>query len=213
MRSAETTTTRKRSIGLEDEAIDYVQDLISNPDRLSAQIDAAIAQVQGCRDDSATWAGAIERCERDRAKDQEMFRNGAMTIDELTANLQRYEEQRKVAEQHLAESRNQQQRVEELRATKRALLESYASGIEHDRIHCFSPEMRREIYDALQLNVIVAADGTPRFKGVADTQVIRLTRAVEDYGHEVEQYRDKLRVGGKLSSSNNTVKVMAEVVS
>jgi hypothetical protein len=71
--------------------------------------------------------------------------------------------------------------------------------------------MRREIYEAMRLKVTVAKDGTPRIQGVVDAQVIRLTRAVEDYGHEVEQYREKLRVGGKLSLSKGTATVMAEV--
>ncbi len=44
-------------------------------------------------------------------------------------------------------------------------------------------------------------------RGVADAQVIRLTRGVEEYGQEVADYRSKL----KVSSSNNTDKVMAEV--
>lgn len=205
LRTAETTTTRKRSVGLENEAMDYVQDLISKPEKLSGQIDAAISQVQGRRDDSATWAGVIERCERDRAADQEMFRNGAMTIVELTANLERYEEQRRVAEGHLAESRNQQQRVEELRATKRALLEAYVGEIHYDGIQYLSPELRRDIYDALQLQVYVAADGTARFTGAADVRVIKLTRALEDHG---EASYGRLRVS---SSSKSTDKVMAEV--
>ncbi len=71
--------------------------------------------------------------------------------------------------------------------------------------------MRREIYKALRLKVTVAKDSMPRIQGVVDAQVIRLTRAVEDYGHEVEQYREKVRVGGKLSSSKDTATVMAEV--
>ncbi len=105
-----------------------------------------------------------------------------------------------------------QNRIEELRATKRAILKSYATGIEYDGIHYFSPEMRREIYEALRLKVTVSKDGTPRMQGIADAQVIRLTRRVEEYGHEVEQYRAHLRVGGKLSSSKDTATVMAVMV-
>jgi hypothetical protein len=84
-------------------------------------------------------------------------------------------------------------------------------GLPTTELYSFPPEMRREIYEALRLKVTVAKGGTPRMQGVADAQVIRLTRAVEDYGNEVEQYREKLRVGGELSSSKGTVTVMAEV--
>lgn len=206
VRSAETTQRRKRSVGLEDDVMDYVQDLISNPDRLSREIDVAIATVETRKDDSATWFKVVEKADRDRAADQEMFRAGVMTMDELTANLARYEEQRKIAEGHLAESRGQQQRVEELRATKRALLGAYATEIEYDGIRYLEPELRREIYDALQFSVLVAADGTPRFKGVADAQVIKLSRAVERHG---EVSYGRLRPG--LSLSKDTAVVMAEV--
>jgi hypothetical protein len=58
----------------------------------------------------------------------------------------------------------------------------------------------------------VSPNSTPRYQAFANAQVIRLTRAVEEYGHEVEQYREKLRVGGKLSSSKRFATVVAEVV-
>jgi hypothetical protein len=83
-----------------------------------------------------------------------------------------------------------------LRATKKAMLEAYTARLAYNGTHSFPPEIRREIYEALRLKVRVAKDGTPRIQGVADAQVIELTRAVEDYGYEVEHYREKLRVGG-----------------
>lgn len=205
VRSAETTTTRRRSNGLEDEVMWKVQLLLDEPGWLTSQIDAAIAHVEVHKDDSAKWFKIIERCERDRASDQQMFRDGNLTGDELRASLTQHEEQRKAAQEQIEASQGQHQRVEELRATKRGLLEAYSQGLLYDGLHSFSPEMRREIYDALQLNVIVGQDGKPRVKGIADVQVIRLTRAVEEYGQEVEQYR------GLLTSSNRTAMVMAEV--
>jgi hypothetical protein len=77
--------------------------------------------------------------------------------------------------------------------------EAYTLGIAYDGIHNFPAEMRREIYDALQLKVTVSPNGMPRYQGFANAQIIRLTRAVEEYGHEVEQCCKKPRVGGKPS--------------
>ena len=212
-RSAKTTTKRKRSVGIEDEVMDYVQDLIANPDKLSTQLDAAIAaeSIRNAEDDVTSWLRVVGDCDRKRGAYQDQQAAGLMTLDELADKLRELDKTKATAEEHLADARAGENRVEELRATKRAMLQAYAAGITYDGIHSFPAEMRREIYDALQLKVTVSPDGTPRYQGIADAQVIRLTRAVEEYGHEVEQYREKLRVRGKLSSSKGTATVMAEV--
>jgi hypothetical protein len=130
-----------------------------------------------------------------------------MTLDELADKLRALEVTRTTAEGHVANARAGLNRVEDLRATKRAMLEAYAAGIEYDGISYFSPEMRREIYEALRLRITVGSDGTAHIQGNADANVIRLTRGVEDYAAEVEEYRGKLRV----SSSKGSAVVMAEV--
>jgi hypothetical protein len=130
---------------------------------------------------------------------------GLMTIDELAHKLRELEETKATAEEHLASARAGQSRVEDLRVTKKAMLEAYTAGILYDGIRYFSPKMRREIYEALRLKVTVSADGRPRIQGIADAKVVRLTRGVEEYGQEVEQYRQKLTL------SKNTATVMAEV--
>jgi hypothetical protein len=209
LRSAETTTTRKRSVGLENEVIDYVQDLIGNPDKLKAQLDAAIAaeSTRNADKDVASWVGVVEECDRKRAAYQDQQAAGLMTLDELADKLRALETTRATAEGHLANARAGLNRVEDLRATKTAMLRAYTTGIEYDGIRYFSPEMRREIYEALRLGITVAPDGTARIRGNADAKVIRITRAVEDYAAEVEEYRGRL----KVSSSKDSAVVMAEV--
>jgi site-specific DNA recombinase len=211
VRSAETTTTRRRNIGLEDEVADYVQDLISNPDKLRAQLHAAIAaeSTRNPDQDVTSWLRVLDDCGKKREKYQKMYASDLVTLDELSDKLRELDKTKATAEEHLANARAGQSRIEELRATNKAMLEAYTAGIAYDGIHSFPAEMRREVYEALRLKVTVAKDGTPRMQGVADAQVIRLTRAVEDYGHEVEQYREKLRVGGELSSSKGTATVMS----
>jgi hypothetical protein len=88
---------------------------------------------------------------------------------------------------------------------KRAMLEAYTAGIAYDGIRYSTPKMRREIYEALRLKVTVSKEGTLRIQGIADAQVIKLTHGVEDYGQEVERYRQKLTL------SNRTATSMAEV--
>jgi hypothetical protein len=186
-----------------------VQDLISTPDKLQAQLDAAIAaeSTRNPDKDMTTWVGVVEDCDRKRAAYQDQQAAGPMTLDELADKLRALEGTKATAEDHLSNARAGQDRVEELRTTKKAMLEAYTAGIQHDGIRYFSPEMRREIYESLRLGVTVAADGTARIQGNADANVIRLTHGVEDYGHEVERYRGKLRV----SSSKVSAMEMAEV--
>jgi Recombinase zinc beta ribbon domain len=209
VRSARITTTRKRSVGLEDEVMDYVQDLISNPDKLRTQLDAAIAAESMRNPDqgASSWLRVVDDCYRKRAKYQEMYAADMVTLDELSAKLQELDAATSQAEEYLARARAGQSRVEELRATKKAMLEAYTAGITYDGIRYFSPEMRREIYEALRLKVTVAKDGTPRTQGIADAQVIRLTRSVEDYGQEVARIQES----AEAYSSNNSATVMAEV--
>jgi hypothetical protein len=73
LRSAETTTTRKRSIGLEDEVTDYVQDVISNPDKLRAQLDAAIAaeSTRNPDKDVTSWLRVVDDCDKKRGAYQD----------------------------------------------------------------------------------------------------------------------------------------------
>jgi hypothetical protein len=58
-----------------------------------------------------------------------------------------------VAVKHLAEAHEGRGRIEQLRATKSAILKAYAHGILYDGMKYFSPEMRHEIYAALGLKV------------------------------------------------------------
>jgi hypothetical protein len=92
----------------------------------------------------------------------------------------------------LANARAGQSRVEELRARKWAMLDAYAQGISYDGVYWLPPELKHEIYYALRLKVTVHADAL-EYDAHVNPTVIKLTRAVEEYGHEVEQYRGLLR--------------------
>ena len=141
LRSAETTTTRKRSVGLEDEVMDYVQELISNPDKLRAQLDAAIAaeSTRNPDKDVTSWLRVVDDCDKKRGAYQDQQAAGLMTIDELAHKLRELEATKSQAQEHLANARGGQQRVEELRATKRAMLEAYTMGISTTVSGCLRP--------------------------------------------------------------------------
>jgi hypothetical protein len=128
-----------------------------------------------------------------------------MTMDELASKLRALGSTKATAEGHLAQAREGGNRIEELRTAKRAMLAAYASGILYDGIYYFSPELRREIYEALRLKITVG-HGSLKFDANVDAEVIRLTREVEEYAGEIERYRDKVRISRK-----KTDKVMVEV--
>lgn len=143
---------------------------------------------------------------------QEMYANDMVTLEELGSKLRAFEETKAVAEKHYAETREGQSKIEALKTTKERMLWAYASGIMHEGIHAFGPEMRHEIYGALGLKVTAhKVEGQKRGGRVevdydVGANVVRLTREVEDYAAEVERYRGKLKVS--RSTTDHTMVVM-----
>jgi site-specific DNA recombinase len=184
----------RRADYLEDEVALYVGNLIDDPTRLQAQLDAAIAQESSRNpdEDVTSWLRVVEKCDRERAKYQDMYVADLMSLDELRQKIAELDETRTTAEEHLANARAGQNRVEELRATKKAMLEAYTAGIAYDGIYSFPAEMRHEIYQALGLKVTVDEDSLT-YELDINANVVRLTREVESYAAEVEAYRGKLR--------------------
>jgi hypothetical protein len=213
VRSAETTTTRKRSIGLEDEVSEYIQDLIANPDKLRAQLDAAIAveSVRNPDKDVTSWLRVVDDCDKKCAKYQEMYASDLMTIDELSDKLRELDKTKATAEEHPANACAGQSRIEELRATKKAMLEAYTAGIAYDGIIQLSA---RDAPRDLRGTAAESDDGEGwqatdvGCSGRSGNQVNPCRRGLRKRGRAVPR---KLRVGGELSSSKGTVTVMAEV--
>jgi hypothetical protein len=104
--------------------------------------------------------------DRDRAKDQEMFRADAMTLDELKANQVRLEEARKTAERELAALRDREEHVRDLEERRDALLDSLEATAP-EALDSLMPEERHRFYKLLELLVEVGPDGRPEISGRA----------------------------------------------
>jgi hypothetical protein len=184
--------------GLEWEIARDVGEFLRDSGRVMAELDAAIAAetsaIRNPHTEAATWVNVIQDCDRQRSfyQDQAAMGPEVMTLDELAAKLRALDERKSGAERQLKDARDGNERVEELKATKRAFLGAYASGILYDGIEHFTPEMRHEIYGALGLKVTGNPDGTTEVEYQPTASVVRLTREVEDYGAEVAAYRGKL---------------------
>ncbi len=167
-----------------------VESLLQDPERVRGNLDEAIARetanIRSPHTESATWLKVIEDCNRKRSRYQDLAADGLMTREELAEKLRVLDINKAAAEQHLADATSAESRVNELQATKRAILSAYANGILYDGIRYFTPQMRHDIYDALGLRVTVQTDGTLSVDYHVDANVIRLTREVEEYAREPE---------------------------
>ena len=149
----------------------------------------------------------IEECDRKRSSYQDQQAAGYMTLEELGSKLAELDEGKATARKELDRLQEGRRRVEELEATKATLLTAYKDVLLYDGLQYFPPEIRREIYEAMQLQVTVPKDGPVRVKCDVNQQVIKMSRAVEEWAVEEMKY------DGKIYSSKSTDKVMVEVAS
>ena len=213
----------RRAEQIERDVMCRVQVLVSDREKLRAQIDEAIASeakvISNPDAEARAMERQIERCKSKRSAYQDQQVAGLMTMEELGEKLGRLEEEKAVAERGLADLRRGQRRVEELEANKRALLEAYGKGLLLG-IDLFPPSMRRALYEMLGLKGVVSPTNM-RLSYTVDANVIRATREIEDYaarflkaqaeGIPLDNEHDFVESWRAAVSPNITDKVMAEV--
>jgi hypothetical protein len=194
---------------LEREVMRHVDSLLENPEKIRRQLDAAL-EAETTRNpdvDAVGWLRMVEECDRKRAAYQDQQALGYMTLEELGSKLAELNKSKATAQAELDRFQEGRRRVDELEATKTALLTTYKDVLEYDGVRYLPWEVRRELYEAMRLQVTVPKDGPIRVRCDVSQQVIRLSRTVEDWATEEAEYE------GLLSSSQTTDKVMAEVAS
>jgi hypothetical protein len=191
---------------LEREVMAWVDDLLDDPDRIAKHIDEAIArETAALRDPDAEariWAERIFDCDRKRAAYQDQQAAGYMPLDELGAKLKQLDEDRATAEQHLDRLKGGQQRIQQLKAQKRFILETFGEGLKLG-LMWFPPQVRRAIYQMLQLKITVSGDGTIWAEADVNANVICLTRDVEEYARRLNEAKRRIEVqqeAGELST-------------
>ncbi len=194
---------------LEREVMRHVDSLLENPEKVRAQLDAAIEAetTRNPDEDAIGWLRIVEECDHKRANYQDQQAAGYMTLEELGSKLAELNASKATAQRELDRLPEGARRVEELRATKAALLTTYKDVIQYDGVRYLPWEVRRELYEAMRLQATVPKNGPIRVKCDVSQQVIRLSRAVEEWATEEAGYDGLLRL------SKNTDKVMAEVAS
>jgi len=187
---------RHRAEVLEQAVVEAVDgELLTDPEKLAAHANAAIererATTRGPADAGRTWAVKVAECDRRRAKNQEMFRADAMTLDELKAANAALDEERRAAEEGLRASTRAEERIAEMEEAKRAALEMFGTGL-MGGIEWFPPTLRRGVYALLGLRVTVFADRTFRVEGTFDANVMRLTPEVREYAAALREAEERL---------------------
>jgi site-specific DNA recombinase len=132
-----------------------VRDAMREPERfrlgLDAYLDAREAEARERARQSEALAAKLVRAIRDaenaRAKDQEMFRAGLMTLDELRASLERHGRAKGEAERELEAAEEGLREVRALRRDREAVLAAY-EGFAADRLANLPREKRRALYNA-----------------------------------------------------------------
>jgi site-specific DNA recombinase len=152
-----------RAVDLEDQVWRFVHNILTDPDRLRAGLDAMIEEkrktLRGDPGEEANyWLEKIADIDRQRARAQDLAVEGLLSPDELRTKLAVLEETRNAAKRELEALKSRKEEVEELERDRDALLESYA-GMVPEGLETFGPEERRWVYKLIRLNVFADADG------------------------------------------------------
>ncbi len=142
----------------------FVRDLLLDPDRLRADLDAAIEleRERGTHGDpereAKTWLDRIAEADRQRARAQDLAVEGLLSPDELRAKLASFEETRETAQRELALLEGRREKIAELEADRDTLLDHLESAAP-DELDALTPEERHEVYKVLGLRVVAREDG------------------------------------------------------
>jgi hypothetical protein len=184
-----------RAERLEEEVRGYVDEMLATPDRVTGYVDEAIANEGATQHDpDATmraWADRIEEITRKRERLIDLAADGTIKKTDLSARLTRLEDEQVTADRELARVKTGRQRVEDLKANRRFILESYGQALKPG-LYWFPPRIRREIYDTMRISVTVSKEGV-RVRGNVNANVVRYSRRVELYVQRLEEINRRLK--------------------
>src|SRR5215203_4057950 len=142
---------------------EFISDLLKNPELIRAGMNALIERKRAAKsreagEEAAVWVKNLAECARLRSAYQDQQAAGLMTLEELGSKLKDLEGTRKLAQAELTVLEVQEERVEELKKDRDALLESWA-GILPEALQDLRGEERNRIYRMLRLEVTPTPEG------------------------------------------------------
>src|SRR5215211_967931 len=160
-----------------------VESLLQDPEAVRLKLDCAIEEISTT--DPTPWLQKIEECDRRRSAFQDQQAGGLMSLEELRTKLDALAAEEVCAASQLRESSERNERARALQATRDNLLGLYKGGILYDGLSSFDPQMRREIYEALQLTGTLSAQDVD-LKTEITEYALKLTKAVQKWAEGQE---------------------------
>ncbi len=156
--------TNRRADHLEAEVWESVRAILSDPDRLRADLDAMIElKRQASRNDPTEeinhWVKVLADADEKRAKYQRAYAADVMNLADLKARLAELEEECQIAERELESLRLREREIADLERDRDAVLEGYA-GASDEALDSLTPEQRHNLYRSLRIEVLAHADGS-----------------------------------------------------
>jgi site-specific DNA recombinase len=180
-----------------------VESLLQDPEAVWLKLDHAIEEVSAV--DPTPWLRKMEECDRRRAAYQDQQAEGLMSLEELRSKLDTLAQEREFAASRLRDSSESNERAKTLKATKDNLLNTYRDGILYDGLLWLNPEVRREIYEALQLTGVLSADDVQLRTEVTE-YALKLTKAAQQWAEEYEDEGQLLQPSGTSVGTTATVR-------
>jgi site-specific DNA recombinase len=177
-----------------------VESLLQDPEAVRLKLDHAIEEVSTT--DPTPWLRKIEECDRKRSAYQDQQADGLMSLDELRSKLDAIAAEKEFAQSQLRDSTERNEHARALQATRNNLLSIYKGGILYDGLWSFDAQMRREIYEALQLTGTLSAQDVD-LKTEVTEYALKLTKAVQTWAEGQD--------GGNLQYRGTPVGKMAMV--
>jgi site-specific DNA recombinase len=191
--------TNYRAEQLEREVMLAIDDLLSEPGRITRDVDEAIERARrSARDPDASDAGAktlgrrLEQLAKRRAAYQDQQAAGLMTIPELTERLEELDEDRASVDRELARTLGSYTRLQELEERREALLRMFGTGLRLG-LYWFPPHLRRGVYELTGLKVFLHPDGGYAVEGDLDASVVRYTQEVAEFADRLAEADERTR--------------------
>jgi site-specific DNA recombinase len=180
-----------------------VESLLQDPEAVRLKLDQAIEEVSVA--DPTPWLRKIEEYDRRRGAYQDQQADGLMSLEELRSKLDTLAQEREFAASRLRDSSERNERAKALKATRDNLLNTYRDGILYDGLLWLNPEVRGEIYEALQLTGVLSADDVQLRTEVTE-YALKLTKAAQQWAEEYKDEGQLLQLSGTSVGTTATVR-------
>jgi site-specific DNA recombinase len=188
--------TNYRAEQLEHEVMLAIDDALSEPGRITRDVDEAIERArQSARDPDAgakALGRRLEQLSKRRAAYQDQQAAGLMTLPELAEKLKELDEDRTGVEGELARTLNASARLKGLEERREALLRTFGTGLRLG-LCWFPPHLRRGVYELMGLKVFLRPDGGYAVEGDLDASVVRYTQEVAEFAERLSEADKRTR--------------------